>query len=72
MVQIVVTAEQARQIEQSRGSIEIIDQNGNRIGCYTQSFANAEIAEAKRRSKSEREGKSTKEILDRLAQLESK
>ncbi len=72
MVQIVVTAEQARQIEQSRGSIEIIDQNGNRIGYYTQPFANAEIAEARRRSKTEQGGKSTKEILDRIAQLESK
>jgi hypothetical protein len=72
MVQIVVTPEQARQIEQSRGSIEIVDQRGNRIGCYTQPFTNAEIAEAKRRSRTESGGRTTKEILDRISRLESK
>lgn len=72
MVQIVVTAEQAKQFRKSRESIEIVDQEGNRIGYYTQPFTNAEIAEAKRRSESESGGRSTQEVLDRISKMESK
>lgn len=43
MVQIVVTTEQAKQLEQSRGPTEIVDQDGNRIGYYTQPFTNARL-----------------------------
>jgi hypothetical protein len=71
MVQIVVTAEQARQLGKSGEPIEIVDQEGNRIGFYTQPFTNAEIAEAKRRSESENGGRTTQEVLDRISKMES-
>jgi hypothetical protein len=71
MVQIVVTAEQAKQLGKSRESVEIVDQEGNRIGYYTQPFTNAEIAEAKRRSESERGGRTTQDVLDRISKMES-
>ena len=72
MVQIVVTAEQAKQLGKSREPIEIVDQEGNRVGYYTQPFTNAEIAEAKRRSESESGGRTTQEVLDRISKMESK
>ena len=72
MVQLVVTAEQAKQLGKSGEPIEIVDQEGNRIGYYTQPFTNAEIAEAKRRSKSESGGRTTQEVLDRISKMESK
>lgn len=72
MVQIVVTAEQAKQLGKSRESVEIVDQEGNRIGYYTQPFTNAEIAEAKRRSESESGGRTTQDVLDRISKMESK
>ena len=72
MIQIVVTAEQAKQLGESPEPIEIVDQNGNRIGYYTQPFTNAEIAEAKRRSESETGGRTTQEVLDRISNMESK
>jgi hypothetical protein len=72
MVQIVVTAEQAKQLGESREPIEIVDQDGNKIGYYTQPFTNAEIAEAKRRSDSESGGRTTQQVLDRLSSMEPK
>lgn len=72
MVQIVVTAEQAKQLGESREPIEILDENGTRIGYYTQPFTNAEIAEAKRRSESEAGGRTTAEVLERISKMESK
>lgn len=71
MVQIVVTAEQAKRLGDSRDPIEILDQDGNRIGYYTQAFTNAEIAEAKHRSQSEIGGRTTQEVLDRITGMES-
>jgi len=71
MVQIVVTAEQAKRLGDSRDPIEILDQDGNRIGYYTQAFTNAEIAEAKRRSQSETGGRTTQEVLNRITGMES-
>jgi hypothetical protein len=72
MVQLVVTAKQAKQLGKSGEPIEIVDREGNRIGYYTQPFTNAEIAEAKRRSESESGGRTTQEVLDRISKMESK
>ena len=72
MVQIVVTEEQARQIGESCEPIEIVDPAGKRVGVYTQPFTNTEIAEAKRRSKSQTGGRTTDEVLDRISKMESK
>jgi len=72
MVQIVVTAEQAKRLGASREPIEIVDQEGNRVGYYTQPFTNAEVAEAKRRSESETGGRTTQQVLDRISTMGSK
>ena len=72
MVQIVVTAEQARQLGESCEPIEIVDPDGNRIGYFTQPFTNAEIAEAKRRSETQTGGRTTQEVLDRIAKREAR
>lgn len=71
MVQIVVTNEQAKRLEELREPIEIVDQNGNRIGYYTEAFTNAEIAEAKRRSESETGGRTTQDVLERIQRMEA-
>jgi hypothetical protein len=71
MVQIVVTAEQAKRLEETREPIEIIDENGHRVGFYTQPFSKAEILEAKRRSEIEKGGRTTKEVLDRLSKMDA-
>ena len=71
MVQIVVTAEQAKLLEQSHEAIEIVDEQGNRIGYYTQPFSESEIHEAKRRSETEKGGRTTKEVLERLSNLDT-
>lgn len=71
MIQIMVTAEQAKQLEDSRGPVEIVDQDGNRVGYYTQSFTNADITEARRRSASETGGRTTQDVLDRISKAES-
>jgi hypothetical protein len=71
MVQIVVTNEQAKQIASSDDAIEILDQSGNRIGFFAKPFSDAEIAEARHRSKNETIGCTTDEVLDRLTNLES-
>ena len=72
MVQIVVTAEQAKRLGASREPIEIVDQEGNRVGYYTQPFTNAEVAEAKRRSESETGGRTTQQVLDRISTMGSR
>lgn len=72
MVQITVTAKQAAQIGQTLGPIELLDQEGRSIGYFTKPFSNAEIAEAKRRSQSQAGGRTTQEVLERQAKLDSK
>ncbi len=71
MVRIVVTEEQARQLAESFEPLEVVDEQGNRIGCFTQPFSEAEIAEAKRRSMTEKGGRTTAEVLERLANSEA-
>lgn len=71
MVQIVVTSEQALRIESSREAIEIIDDNGKRIGFFTKPFSEAEIDEAKYRAANEPMGRTTEEVLERLSKFDS-
>ena len=70
MVRIVVTEEQARQLAGSLEPLEVVDEQGNRIGYFTQPFSEAEIAEAKRRRIAEKGGRTTTEVLERLTNLE--
>ncbi len=67
MLRIVVTEEQARQLAESLEPLEVVDEQGHRIGYFAQPFSEAEIAEAKRRSKAEKGGRTTAEVLEHLA-----
>lgn len=69
MVQIIVSVDQAKQIEASTDAIEIVDVNGTRLGFFAKPFSDAEIDEAKRRSQFELAGSPTDEVLARLARL---
>lgn len=71
MLRIVVTQERARQLAGSSEPLEVVDEQGNRIGYFTQPFSEAEIAEAKRRSLAEKGGRTTAEVLERVAKLEA-
>lgn len=70
MVQIVVTSEQALRIESSEEAIEIVDNNGKRIGFFTKPFSEAEIQEAKYRAANEPLGRTTDEVIERLSKLD--
>lgn len=72
MIRIVITAEQASQLDQSNELVEIVDEHGNHLGFFTQPFSQAEILEAKRRSSSENGGRTTAEVLNRLAGLDTR
>ncbi len=71
MVRSIVTEEQAKQLTGSLEPLEIVDEQGNRIGCFTQPFSESEITEAKRRSMTEKGGRTTAEVLERLANLDA-
>lgn len=71
MVRIVVSAQQARQIGETHEPLEVVDEQGNHVAYFMQTFSQAEILEAKRRSEAEVGGRTTAEVLDRLAKLDS-
>lgn len=71
MVQITVTSEIAKLIGNSLEPIELLDPNGHSIGYFIKPFSNAEIAEAQRRSKTSSSGRTTHEVLERLAKLDT-
>ena len=71
MIRIVINSEQAKKLGESNEPVEIVDENGNHLGYFAQPFSQSEILEAKRRSFSERGGRTTEEVLDRLESLQS-
>jgi hypothetical protein len=66
-VRIIVADNQAQELRHGRDGVEIVDQQGKVIGRYFPAFTPAEIAEAKRRSATETGGRTTAEVLARLA-----
>lgn len=67
MIRIIVTPQQARQLESNEGPVEIVDEQGRHLGYLTQSFSKSEIDEARRRSMTEAGGRSTADVLKKLA-----
>jgi hypothetical protein len=71
MVQIVLTAEQARLISGASDSVEIVDASGNRLGYLDRSLAAQEIAIARSRAESNEPRRSTQQVLQRLQSMEN-
>lgn len=72
MVQVVATADQAKLFAESKGSIEIVDANGKRLGYFARPFTDEDIRIAKERLASNERRLTTAEVLDNLRKLEDK
>ena len=69
MVKLVVSAEQAKVLTEARESVEILDPKGNRLGFFARPFSDHEIELARSRATAGQPGRSTADVLDRLASL---
>ena len=69
MVELVVTAEQAKFLAEARDSVEIVDNRGNRLGFFARRFTDQDIALAALRAASGHPGKSTVDVIGRLKPL---
>ncbi len=66
MVELVVTAEQAKLLADAIESVEIVDAQGNRLGFFARRFSGHEVSIAAGRAASGDAGRSTGEVLERL------
>jgi hypothetical protein len=71
MVELVVTAEQAKLLSEANGSVEIVDAQGNRLGFFARRFSDRDVAVARLRVAAGASGRTTSEVLDRLKSLEN-
>jgi hypothetical protein len=69
MVELVVTAEQAELLAEAKGSVEIVDGQGNRLGFFARRFSDPEVNSATVRAAVSQPGRSTAEVLERLKSL---
>lgn len=69
MVELVVTAEQAKLLSEANDSVEIVDAQGNRLGFFARRFSDREVAVARLRVAAGTPGRATSEVLDRLKSL---
>jgi hypothetical protein len=72
MIQVVVTADQAKLISEAHGSVEVVDENGKRLGYFARPFSDDEILLAKQRLASDEPRYTTAEVLEHLRKLEQK
>jgi len=70
MAHIVLDEEQSRIVSESQGDVEIRDSSGQPLGYLTHGFTPEEIAEAKRRAKSDGPWHTTAEVLEHLQSLD--
>lgn len=70
MVKIVVSEEQAKAIAEAKGSVEIVDSSGNRLGFFARPFTDQDVAVARQRASSDEPRRTTKQVLERLKSLE--
>ena len=71
MIRIVATAEQIRQLKQATDGIELVDENGNRLGIVARDVDLEDIRVAHERLKSDQARLSYAEVLDHLHGLEA-
>jgi hypothetical protein len=69
MVKLVVNAEQAKVLADARESVEILDPAGKRLGFFARPFSDHEIELARGRAAAGQSGRSTADVLERLAAL---
>ena len=70
MTQIILSDDQARVVHAARDAVEIRDQQGNLLGYVSPPPSDVEIAEAKRRLKSDGPWYTTEQVTDHLKSLE--
>ena len=69
MVELVVTAEQAKLLAEATDSVEIVDGKGNRLGFFARRFSDREVGAAGLRAAAKQPGRPTAEVLERLRSL---
>ena len=69
MVELVVTAEQAKLLSEASDSVEIVDGQGNRLGFFARRFTEKDVAIARLRNAARASGRSTADVLERLESL---
>lgn len=71
MIRIVATAEQIRQMQNATDGVELIDENGNRLGVVTREVDLEDVRIARERLGSDQPRLSYVEVLDHLRRLEA-
>jgi hypothetical protein len=71
MIRIVATADQVRQLQQATDGIELVDENGNRLGIIAREADLEDIRIARERLKSDQPRLSYVDVLDHLRELET-
>ncbi len=71
MIRIVATAEQIRQLNNASEGIELVDENGNRIGIVAREIDLEDIRIARERLKSDQPRLSHAEVLEHVHGLET-
>lgn len=66
MVELVVSAEQAKLLVEAQGSVEIVDNKGNRLGFFARRFSDSEIETALARARAGGVRRSTADVLERI------
>ena len=72
MVQVVVTADQAKLLNESNGSVEIVDANGTRLGTLLRPPNDDDVQIAKSRVRGDGKRHTPEEVIEHLRSLESK
>ncbi len=71
MIRIVATAEQLRQLNEANDVIELVDENGKRVGVVAREVDLEDIRIARARLESEQPRLTYAEVLDHLNRLET-
>jgi hypothetical protein len=71
MIRIVATADQVRQLQQATDGIELVDENGKRLGIVARDVDLEDIRIARERLKSDQPRLSYAEVLDHIQGLEA-
>ncbi len=69
MAHIILTDDQVRAVQIATGTVEVRDQRGALLGYLSRPPSDAEIAEARRRLRSEGPWYTTQQVLDHLDSL---
>jgi hypothetical protein len=70
MIQIILSDEQARAVQDAAEGVELRDERGKLVGYISRPPSNAEISAAKQRLKSDGPWYTTQQVLDHLQSLE--